>query len=382
MIKKYEIPDVRDGLTSLQRRILWTMKVMGLTSKKGYQKAASVIRTAEKGETELEKFFWFIYDDVMVPMTQAWCYPFPLIDGNGNWGSPTGLTEEYAAAAPRFTECRLSEFSEKTLLTGLNQQTVKYVLNRNLLKKEPTVLPARIPSALVNGTSGSSHIPPHNLGEVIDAAVAMIKDPDIKPEQLLDHIKGPDFPTGGTVINKSELYEIYQSGAGEIRIRGTMEVNPKDEGEKCIIVKEIPYTMICRVEEFVGHIQSDYMKEFYFTDLINAEIISDYWEYIQNKGNVAIKLKGSADVQRNMELLYEYSELESNFDYRALLTSDGKPCLMSLHQILSEWLDFYRETMTKQNRGVPPTKEEMIFDLINLKIHFAAPRKTKIIDAM
>ena len=378
MIKQYEIPDVRDGLTSLQRRILWTMRSMGLTSKKGYKKAVGVIREAEKGEKELEKFFDFIYDDTMVPMTQEWRYPYPLIDGHGNWGSLTG---EYLAAAPRFTECRLTAFSEKTLLSGLNRQTVKYIQNPNMLKREPSVLPAHIPNVLISGTNGSSHIPPHNLGEVIDAAVAMIENPNLKPERLLDYIKGPDFPTGGTIINKSELQEIYQSGVGEIRIRGVMEAETTDTGEKRIHIREIPYTMIGKVEEFIKYIQSGDRKDYFLTDITKVEKTLR-WKFDRWKFEVPITLKKDADVERNMGLLYEYSDLESNFDYRALLTSNGKPCLMSLHRILTEWLGFYRETMMKKNRGIAPTKEEMIADLLAIKRQFATPRKTKIIDAM
>ena len=377
MIKQYEIPDVRDGLTSLQRRMLWTMKTMRLTSKNHYAKAANVIRVAEEGEKELEKFFDFIYGDVMVPMTQTWRYPQPLIDGGyGNWGSPTG---EYEPAAPRFTDCRLTAFAEKSLLTGLNQRTVKFVSNPNVPKgKEPSVLPARFPNALLSGTSGSSHIPPHNLGEVIDACIAMLKNPDLKPEQLLDYIKGPDFPTGGTIINKSDLPAIYQTGVGELRIRGVMDTETTSEGAKQITVKEIPYTMIGRVEEFIEYIQSEYMKEFFLPDIIGVEEIPGK----RKEFKVHIILKKDADVKRNTELLYEYSDLEDNFDYRALLTSNGKPSLMSLHQILISWLDFYRETMTRQNRGVSPTEEDLVMELLKIKYQFAAPRKTKLIDVM
>ena len=373
MIKQFEIPDIRDGLTSLQRRILWTLKSMGAAGKISYKRSAIVVRETEKGEKELEKFFDFVYYDTMVPMAQNWCYPYPLIDGNGNWGTLIG---QYGIAASRFTECKLSEFSKKVLLAGLNQRTVKYVLNPNTSKKEPTILPARIPNVLVTGTLGSSHIPPHNLGEVIDGCIAMIKNPDLKPEQILDYIKGPDFPTGGTIINKSELPEMYQTGVGEIRIRGTMEAETTRDGEKRINIREVPYTMIGMVEEFIEYILSGDMKDFYLTDItgIGKIPIGDL--------EVPVKLKRDADIERNMDLLYEYSELESNFDYRALLTSHGKPCLMSLHQIMSEWLDFCRETMTKQNKGVPPTNEDMIAGLLEVKEQFATPRKTKIIDAM
>ena len=388
MIKQYEIPDVRDGLTSLQRRILWTMKSMGITSKKPYKKAQSIILEAGKGENldghhNRSKFpvsdynlfgaLATIYDHTMVPLSQEWRYPFPLIDGHGNWGS---VIKEDIAAAPIFTECRLTEFSEKILLYDLNQQTVKYVQIRKSVKKEPSILPAKIPNALVSGTSGSSHIPPHNLGEVIDACIAIIENPDLRPVKLFDYIKGPDFPTGGTIINKGELPEIYQTGVGEIRVRGTVETEIINGGEKQIIIKEIPYPMIGRVKEFGDNLE--WMKEFdILPDIINLEE-GPLWRAFE----IHITVNEDADIQRNMELLYEYTNLESSFDYRALLTLNGKPSLMSLYQILIEWLDFYQETMTKKNHGISPTKEDMIADLRKIKEQFATPRKTKIIDLM
>ena len=356
MIKQYEIPDVRDGLTSLQRRILWTMKSMELTSRKPYRKAQSVIFEAGKDENldghhnrshfstsdyNLYGALKTIYDHTMVPLTQKWRHPYPLIEGHGNWG----WVIEDGAAAPIFTECRLTEFTEKALLTGLNQRTVKYIWNPTLKKNEPTVLPARVPNVLIAGTSGSSHIPPHNLGEVIDACVAILKNRALKPEQLLDYIQGPDFPTGGTIINKSELREIYQNGAGEIRIRGMMESEPTSKGEKQIIVREIPYPIIGKVKEFADNLE--WMQEFdILPDIKNLEEGPLF-----QPEEIHITVKRDADIQRNMELLYEYTDLESSFDYRALLISNGKPKLMSLHQIMTEWLDFYRETMTKLNRG-------------------------------
>ena len=265
MLKHYEIPDVRDGLTSLQRRILWTMKSMGLTAKTLGVKAINVVSKVGKCGTEGFKDYYpspvcwtseyissstssTIYDDTMVPMAQEWLHQLPLIAGHGNWGSITG---EYAAAACRYTDCNISEFTEKALLAGLNQKAVKFVSNPNVMKgKEPSVLPARIPNALITGTSGNSHIPPHNLGEVIDAVMAMIQNPDLKPEQLFEYIKGPDFATGGIIINKSELPEIYQAGVGEIRMRAALQAKTLRDGENQIIVIEYPYTMIGKIKEF------------------------------------------------------------------------------------------------------------------------------------
>ena len=390
MLKHYEIPHVRDGLTSLQRRILWTMKSMGLTAKTLGVKAINVVSKVGKCGTEGFKDYYpspvcwtseyissstssTIYDDTMVPMAQEWLHQLPLIAGHGNWGSITG---EYAAAACRYTDCNISEFTEKALLAGLNQKAVKFVSNPNVMKgKEPSVLPARIPNALITGTSGNSHIPPHNLGEVIDAVMAMIQNPDLKPEQLFEYIKGPDFATGGIIINKSELPEIYQAGVGEIRMRAALQAKTLRDGENQIIVKEFPYTIIGKIKEFAENVI--YMKKIGFLpDITNVEV------QIRPKIAVSITLKSTTDIQRYMELLYEYSDLKGSFDYRAILTSNGKPCIMSLHRIISEWLEFYRGTRTRQNHGVALTNEEMIEDLQKIRKQFATPRKTVIIDAI
>ncbi|MDY4255271.1 MAG: DNA gyrase subunit A [Oscillospiraceae bacterium] len=393
MLKHYEIPDVRDGLTPLQRRILWTMKSMGLHSKKLGTKAIKVVSEVGKGETEGFKDYrpspvcWVsdyvssntnstIYYETMVPMAQEWRHQLPLIACHGNWGSITG---EYAAAACCYTDCNISDFTEKALLAGINQKAVRFVSNPNAIKgKEPSVLPARIPNALITGTSGNSHIPPHNLGEVIDAVIAMIQNPNLKPEQLFEYIKGPDFATGGIIINKSELQEIYQTGVGEIRIQATLKAETLSDGENQIIVKEFPYTMIGKIRNFVENVK--YMKRIGFLpDITNVETMKT-----RTCPNifVGITLKSTTDIQRYMELLYEYSDLKGSFDYRAILTSNGKPCIMSLHRIISEWLEFYRETRTRQNHGVALTNDEMIADLQKIRKQFATPRKTVIIDAM
>lgn len=199
----------------------------------------------------------------------------------------------------------------------------------------------------------------------------------MKLEKLLEYIKGPDFPSGGTIINKSELPEIYQSGAGEIRLRGTVETEIPAKGKKRITVTEIPYTMLGKVEEFIETVRNMQRSRV----LPDIEAVVESWSLLRYSF-ADIILNETADVQKYTELLYEFSELESSFDYRALLTSNGKPCLMSLYQILYEWLDFYRKTKTKQKHGVVTTDDELIADLQKIKEQFATPRKTKIIDAM
>ena len=236
------IPDVRDGLKPVHRRILWAMKSLGLSSSGDYKKSVRVV-----GET-MGKYHPHgdasIYD-AMVHMAQDWCYNHPLVDGHGNFGSVEGDD----AAASRYTECRLSPISEDVLLSDLDKETVDFVPNFDNKEREPTVLPACVPNILISGTDGiavgmASKMPTHNLGEVIDACVALIDNPKLKPEKLLDHIKGPDFATGGIIVNKSELPEIYASGAGKIRVRGRVKTEKGDRGKTNIVITEIPYSFI------------------------------------------------------------------------------------------------------------------------------------------
>ena len=338
------IPDLRDGLKPVHRRILWAMKSLGLSSSGDYKKSARVV-----GET-MGKYHPHgdasIYD-AMVHMAQDWCYNHPLVDGHGNFGSVEGDD----AAASRYTECRLSPISEDVLLTDLDKETVDFVPNFDNKEKEPTVLPACVPNILISGTDGiavgmASKMPTHNLSEVIDACVALIDNPKLKAEKLFDYIQGPDFATGGIIVNKSELPEIYASGAGKIRVRGRVKTEKGDRGKTNIVITEIPYTMIGSIDKFMDTV----------ADLVRSKVMPDVTDIKNFSGKegirIVIELRKDADVQQNINLLYKKAKLEDTFGYNAMLLSNGVPEQMPLIRILNEFLDFYRETQTRKYKNL------------------------------
>ena len=334
------IPDVRDGLKPVHRRILWAMKSLGLSSTGDYKKAARVV-----GET-MGKYHPHgdasIYD-AMVHMAQDWCYNHPLVDGHGNFGSVEGDD----AAASRYTEARLSAIAEDILLSDLDKGVVDFIPNFDNKEKEPTVLPAVIPNILISGTDGiavgmACKMPTHNLGEVIDAATAMIDNPKMKEEKIFNYIKGPDFATGGIIVNKSELPEIYKIGVGRIRIRGKVKTEAGERGKTNIVVSEIPFTMIGGIDKFMDTV----------ADLVRAKVMPDVVDIKNFSGKdgvrIVIELRKGADAQQYINLLYKKAKLEDTFGYNAMLLSNGVPAQMSLHRIITEFLEFYRETMTRK----------------------------------
>ena len=334
------LPDVRDGLKPVHRRILWAMKSLGLSSTGDYKKSARVV-----GET-MGKYHPHgdasIYD-AMVHMAQDWCYNHPLVDGHGNFGSVEGDD----AAASRYTEARLASIAEEVLLADLDKGVVDFMPNFDNKEKEPTVLPAVVPNILVSGTDGiavgmACKMPTHNLGEVIDAAVALLEKPKLQEDKLLEYIKGPDFATGGIVVNKSDLPEIYRTGMGRIRIRGKVKAEAGERGKINLVVSEIPFTMIGGIDKFMDTI----------ADLVRAKVMPDVVDIKNFSGKegvrIVIELRKGADAQQYINLLYKKAKLEDTFGYNAMLLSAGVPCQMSLHRILSEFLAFYRETMTRK----------------------------------
>ena len=338
------IPDVRDGLKPVHRRIFWAMKSLGLSSSGDYKKSARVV-----GET-MGKYHPHgdasIYD-AMVHMAQDWCYNHPLVDGHGNFGSVEGDD----AAASRYTECRLAPISEDVLLSDLDKETIDFVPNFDNKEKEPTVLPACVPNILISGTDGiavgmASKMPTHNLGEVIDACVALIDNPKLKPEKLFEYIQGPDFATGGIIVNKSELPEIYASGAGKIRVRGRVKTEKGDRGKTNIVITEIPYTMIGSIDKFMDTV----------ADLVRSKVMPDVTDIKNFSGKdgirIVIELRKDADIQQNINLLYKKAKLEDTFGYNAMLLSNGVPQQMPLVRILNEFLDFYRETQTRKYKNL------------------------------
>ena len=285
--------------------------------------------------------------DAMVHMAQDWCYNHPLVDGHGNFGSVEGDD----AAASRYTEARLSAITEDILLSDLDKDVVDFVPNFDNKEKEPTVLPACVPNILISGTDGiavgmASKMPTHNLGEVIDATVALIEKPKMKEDQVLEYIKGPDFATGGIIVNKSELPEIYKNGAGRIRVRARVKTENGDRGKINIVVTEIPFTMIGCIDKFMDTV----------ADLVRAKVMPDVMDIKNFSGKegvrIVVELRKGADVEQNINLLYKKAKLEDTFGYNAVLLSGGVPYQMSLLRILTEFVDFYRETMTRKYKNL------------------------------
>ena len=334
------IPDVRDGLKPVHRRILWAMKCLGLSHSGDYKKSARVV-----GET-MGKYHPHgdssIYD-AMVHMAQDWCYNHPLVDGHGNFGSVEGDD----AAASRYTETRLSAITEDILLSDLDKEVVDFRPNFDNKEREPVVLPACIPNILISGTDGiavgmASKMPTHNLCEVVDACVAMLDNPKIDNAEIMNYIVGPDFATGGIVVNKKDLPDIYAAGQGKIRVRGKAHIEEGERGKINIVITEIPYTMIGAIDKFMDTV----------ADLSRSKIMPDVTDIKNFSGKdgvrIIVELKKGADAQQNLNILYKKAKLEDTFGYNAMLLSNGVPHQMPLSSILSEFLQFYRETMTRK----------------------------------
>ena len=236
------LPDVRDGLKPVQRRTLYDMHELGIRWDRPYRKCARIVGdTMGKYHPHGDSSIY----EALVVMSQDFKKGMTLVDGHGNFGSIEGD----GAAAMRYTEARLEKVTQEAFLADLDKNVVDFVPNFDETEKEPVVLPAKVPNLLVNGSDGiavgmATSIPPHNLGEVIEAAKAYLKDPDISTEKLLELMPGPDFPTGGIVVNKDELLNIYETGSGKIKVRGRVEVEKIKGGKEQLVITEIPYPII------------------------------------------------------------------------------------------------------------------------------------------
>ena len=332
------LPDVRDGLKPVHRRILYTMYEDGLTPDKPFRKSATTVGAVlgsyhPHGDSS-------VYD-AMVRMAQDFNYRCVLVDGHGNFGSIDG----FEAAAYRYTEARLSKISLE-LLRDINKNTVDFVDNFDGTTKEPSVLPSRFPNILVNGTMGiavgmATNIPPHNLGETINACIAKIDNPDITLPELMEHIKGPDFPTGGYILGNSGIVKAYETGRGTIVIRAKASIEEKNNHQR-IVVTEIPYgvnksVLITKIADLVRNkvIEgiSDLRDE---TDLNCIKIV------------IEIKREANANVVLNN--LYKYSQLQSSFGINLLALDNGQPKVMTLNQILESYIDFQKSVIIRRTQ--------------------------------
>ena len=335
------LPDVRDGLKPVQRRTLYDMYELGIRYDKPYRKCARIVGdTMGKYHPHGDSSIY----DALVVMAQEFKKEMALVDGHGNFGSIEGD----GAAAMRYTEARLAKITQEAYLADLDKNIVDFMPNFDETEKEPEVLPVRVPNLLINGADGiavgmATSIPPHNLSEVIDAVEAYMKHEDISTKQLMKYIKGPDFPTGGIVVNKDDLLEIYESGAGKIKVRGKVEVEEMKGGKKRLVITEIPYTMIgAGIGKFLNDVCA-------LVETKKTNDIVDISNMSSKEGiRIVIELKKGADVENLTNMLYKKTRLEDTFGVNMLAVADGRPETMGLKKIIEHHVDFQFELATRK----------------------------------
>jgi DNA gyrase subunit A len=344
VITSRALPDVRDGLKPVQRRILYTMWQQNLTADAKHRKCAKVVGDVmgnyhPHGDSALY--------ETLVRMAQPFSLRYPLVDGSGNFGSLDGDP----AAAMRYTECRLARLSDE-MLREIDQATVAFRPNYDGTRTEPVVLPARIPNLLVNGATGiavgmATNIPPHNLGEVCTALIKLLDNPDLTAVQLCRYVKAPDFPTGGQILNSSEeLKEIYKTGSGAIRLRGTYEEGPTSKASKVIYITSIPYTINkATLVEQIGQVAASRK----LPPLLDVKDVST------DDVRILLELKRESDEKMVMAYLFKHTMLQTSFvvNLTCLEPTEGKvdvgrPKRMDLHEILWHFLHFRLDVVTKR----------------------------------
>lgn len=335
------LPDVRDGLKPVQRRTLYDMYELGIRYDKPYRKCARIVGdTMGKYHPHGDSSIY----EALVVMAQEFKKGMTLVDGHGNFGSIEGD----GAAAMRYTEARLAKLTQEVYLADLDKNIVDFGPNFDETEKEPVVLPVRIPNLLVNGAEGiavgmATSIPPHNLGEVVDAVKAYMKNSDISTKGLMKFIKGPDFPTGGIVVNKDDLASIYETGTGKIKLRGKVEVEEMKGGKKRLVITEIPYTMIgAGIGKFLNDVCA----------LVESKKTTDIVD-ISNQSSkegirIVIDLKKGADVENLTNMLYKKTRLEDTFGVNMLAVANGRPETMGLKKIIEHHVDFQFEMATRK----------------------------------
>ena len=335
------LPDVRDGLKPVQRRTLYDMHELGIRYDRPYRKCARIVGdTMGKYHPHGDSSIY----DALVVMAQEFKKGMILVDGHGNFGSIEGD----GAAAMRYTEARLAKITQEAYLADLDKDIVDFMPNFDETEKEPVVLPVRIPNLLVNGAEGiavgmATSIPTHNLAEVIDGVKAYMKNDEITTRQLMKYIKGPDFPTGGIVVNKDDLPEIYETGVGKIKIRGKVEVEDMKGGKKRLVITEIPYTMIgAGIGKFLNDV----------CNLVETKKTTDIVD-ISNQSSkegirIVIELKKGADVENLTNMLYKKTRLEDTFGVNMLAVADGRPETMGLKRIIEAHVDFQFDMATRK----------------------------------
>lgn len=337
------LPDVRDGLKPVQRRVLYAMQELGLSADKPHRKSARIVGdTMGKYHPHGDSSIY----EALVVMEQDFKKGMPLVDGHGNFGSIEGD----GAAAMRYTEAKLQKFTQEVYLADMDKNVVDFQSNFDETEKEPVVLPVRIPNLLINGAEGiavgmTTSIPPHNLSEVVDGVKAYMDNPDITTEELMEYVKGPDFPTGGIVVNQKELKNIYETGSGKMKLRGKVhfeKAKKRSERDK-LVITEIPYTMIgANISKFIADV----------VGLIENKTTSDIVD-VSNESSkegirIVLELRRNADVERLENLLYKKTRLEDTFGVNMLAVANGRPELLSLKDIISYHTRFHYEVLTRK----------------------------------
>ena len=337
------VPDVRDGLKPVQRRVLYAMDQLGLNYDKPHRKSARIVGdTMGKYHPHGDSSIY----EALVVLEQDFKKGMALVDGHGNFGSIEGD----GAAAMRYTEAKLKKFTQQVYLADLDKNVVDFLPNFDETEKEPEVLPVRVPNVLINGAEGiavgmTTSIPTHNLGEVIDAVVAYMDNNNITTAELMKYVAGPDFPTGGIVVNKSELLNIYENGTGKIKIRGKVEFEKgtgRSDRDK-LVITEIPYTMIgANISKFISDV----------VELIETKKTQDIVD-VSNQSSkegirIVLELKKNADVEKLENMLYKKTRLEDSFGVNMLTIVDKKPEVLGLKGIIKHNVDFQYEIQTRK----------------------------------
>jgi DNA gyrase subunit A len=333
------LPDVRDGLKPVHRRVLYGMLDLGVLSNRAYKKSARIVgevlgKYHPHGDTS-------VYD-TMVRMAQHWSLRYPMVDGQGNFGSVDGDNP----AAMRYTEARLRKIAEE-MLADLEKETVDFRPNFDESLKEPTVLPAKLPNLLINGAAGiavgmATNMPPHNLSEVVDGTIALIEDPDITVEGLMEHVKAPDFPTGGVIHGVEGVHEAFHTGRGRIVVRGRARIEETKTGREVIIVEEIPYQvnkaeMVKKTAELVNDKKIEGISE-----------IRD--ESDRNGMRIVYEIKRDAMASVVLNKLYKYTALQSSFSVNNIALVEGRPELLNLKGLISNFVKHRHEVVTRRTQ--------------------------------
>src|SRR5690554_4530791 len=333
------LPDVRDGLKPVHRRILYSMYELGLTADKPYKKSARIVgdvlgKYHPHGDSA-------VYD-AMVRMAQDFSIRYPLVDGHGNFGSIDGDS----AAAMRYTEARMSKITAE-LLADIGKETIDFTPNFDESLKEPVVLPARFPNLLVNGSSGiavgmATNIPPHNLGEVIDGVIGLIDDPDISVEEIMDYIKGPDFPTGAIILGMEGIRQAYRTGRGRVVVRAKTEIEEMANNRSRIIVTEIPYRVNkARLIEKIA----DLVKEKKIDGISDIRDESD-----RNGMRIVIEIKRDVNPNIVLNLLFKHTQLQETFGVIMLALVDNEPKVLNIKEMLYYYLEHQKDVVTRRTK--------------------------------